>query len=212
MNEQLQEFLQLISQWLGTSVSDRSLYLFQAVVQWSAIVLSAVTGMRAASRQGMDYFGISVIAFISCVGGGTLRDVLLGNYPIFWLSTPVYLVTILAVSLVGLLAMRKAKMAPALVQQIASPVHWVFQEKSMVYLGIDSLALGMWAYLGVLYALYKGVPPIITPVMGVITASFGGVIRDVFFARVPERFMPGPLYAGAAAIGAIVYILFWWRP
>ena len=59
-------------------------------------------------------------------------------------------------------------------------------------------------------ALYKDVPPIITPVMGVITASFGGVIRDVLFARVPEQFMSGPIYAGAAAIGAIVYLLFWW--
>jgi len=123
MNEQLQEFLQLISQWLGASVSNRSLYVFQSIVQWSAIALSAVTGVRAASRQGMDYFGTLVIAFISCVGSGTLRDVLLGNYPIFWLSTPIYLITILAVGLVGFLTMRKAEKAPALVQQIARPVH-----------------------------------------------------------------------------------------
>jgi uncharacterized membrane protein YeiH len=79
----------------------------------------------------------------------------------------------------------------------------------MVYLIIDSLALGLWAYLGTIYALQMGTPPIVAPIMGVITASFGGVLRDVFFARVPQSFMPSQLYAAAAAAGAIVYVLLW---
>lgn len=206
----MDELINVISELLEDVTSDQSLELFQAIVQWSAIVLSALAGVRAARRHGMDYFGTLVIGFVSCVGGGTLRDVLLGNYPIFWLSTPIYLVTILAISLFGFVAVRKANRVPAVIQQIARPVQQVVGEHSMVYLGIDSLALGLWAYLGTLYALQNLVPPIITPVMGVVTASFGGVIRDVFFARIPEQFMPGQIYAGAAAIGAIVYLVAWW--
>ena len=74
---------------------------------------------------------------------------------------------------------------------------------------IDSLALGLWAYLGTIYALELGTSPIVAPIMGIITASFGGVLRDVFFARVPQTFMPGQLYASAAAAGAIVYVVLW---
>ena len=80
-------------------------------------------------------------------------------------------------------------------------------DRSTMFITIDSLALGLWAYLGTIYALQMGTPPLVAPVMGVLTASFGAVIRDIFFARVPQLFMPCQLYALAAAVGAIVYVV-----
>ena len=58
-------------------------------MQWSAILLAALAGTYAARKRGMDFFGVLVIAFVSCVGGGTIRDLLLGRFPIFWLETPI---------------------------------------------------------------------------------------------------------------------------
>ena len=72
---------------------------------------------------------------------------------------------------------------------------------------IDSFALGMWAYLGTMYALSSGIPPVIAPIMGVITASFGGVLRDILFAKIPELFRPSQFYAIASFAGATAYVM-----
>jgi len=65
----------------------------------------------------------------------------------------------------------------------------------------------MWAYLGSMYALSSGIPPIIAPIMGVITASFGGVLRDILFAKIPELFKPSQFYAIASCAGATMYVI-----
>lgn len=211
MLEQITQFLQAVGTamqgFLGNVANVENIKLFQAVVQWSAILLSALAGTYAARKQGLDYFGVFVIAFVSCVGGGTIRDMLLGRFPIFWLETPIYLVTIFLVSLFGQFIQREAKKGERLVGMIARPVEKIASEESTVFLLVDSLALGLWGYLGTIFALLSGVPPILAPVLGVITAVFGGVLRDIFFARVPQQFLPGQLYAMAAAAGAIVYVL-----
>lgn len=215
MPEQIPEFLQALwyamQGFFSNSMNEENLAVFQAVVQWSAILLSALAGTYAARKRGMDYFGALVIAFVSCVGGGTIRDMLLGNYPIFWLTTPVYLATVLVVSLFGQLVERGAKQGPRLVGEIARPVERIIGEESKLFILVDAVALGLWAYLGTIYALIDKVPAVIAPVLGIITAVFGGVLRDIFFARVPQQFMPGQFYALAAALGAIVYVLFWSR-
>ena len=212
---EIQEFLQqlwnLVESFLNWVASEENLGHFQFVVQWSAIVLSALAGTFAARRHGMDYFGALVIAFVSCVGGGTVRDILLGRYPVFWMATPVYLVAIVLISMFGQFIQRdRTKGRLVAMSGLARPVESMVTEVSPIYLIIDSLALGLWAYLGVYYALSAGVPALITPVLGIITAVFGGVLRDIFFARVPQQFLPGQIYAGAAAIGAMVYLFFWW--
>jgi uncharacterized membrane protein YeiH len=213
MPEQIVQLLQSLSSalqaLLSQAVNAETLRLFQDVVQWCAILLSALAGTYAARKRGMDFFGVLVIAFVSCVGGGTIRDMLLGRFPIFWLKTPVYLVTVLAVSVFGLFIQRGAEKGERLVGQIARPVEKIAGEQSLLFLLVDSLALGLWGYLGTIYALFSGAPAVLAPVLGVITAVFGGVLRDVFFARIPQQFLPGQLYAVAAAVGAIVYVLFY---
>lgn len=213
MDEQIQPILQALQEFFLSTAPlspevDNTLNLLVFFVQWSAIILSALTGLYAARKHGMDFYGSLVIAFVVALGGGTIRDVLLGRYPIFWLAEPVNAVTVLVIALLSILVGREAKRSQT-VARVAQPVQRITDDQSMVYLIIDSLALGLWAYLGTIYALQMGTPPIVAPIMGVITASFGGVLRDVFFARVPQSFMPSQLYAAAAAAGAIVYVLLW---
>lgn len=211
MPEDILQFLQPIWDALqglfSKAVDEETLRLFQNVVQWSAILLSALAGTYAARKRGMDFFGVLVIAFVSCVGGGTIRDMLLGRFPIFWLESPIYVITVFLVSLFGLFIQRGAEKGERVVRQIAGPVEKIAGETSFLFLFVDSLALGLWGYLGTIYALFSGVPTVLAPVLGVITAVFGGVLRDVFFARIPQQFLPGQLYAVAAAVGSIVYVL-----
>ena len=188
--------------------ADEAFNLFVFFVQWSAIILSALAGLYAARKHGMDFYGSMVIGFIVALGGGTIRDVLLGRYPVFWLAEPVYAVTVIVIALLSILVGREAKRSET-VARVAQPIERITDDQSMPFIIIDALALGLWAYLGTIYALQLGTPSVVAPIMGVITASFGGVLRDVFFARVPQSFMPGQLYVAAAATGAIVYVLLW---
>lgn len=213
MDEQIQQLLQALQRFfyatapLSLDVSD-TLNVLVFFVQWSAIILSALTGLYAARKHGMDFYGGLVIAFIVALGGGTIRDVLLGRYPVFWVALPVYAVTVVLIALLSLLVGREAKRRKA-IARVAQPIERITDDRSWVFITIDSLALGLWAYLGTLYALQWGTPAVIAPIMGIITASFGGVLRDVFFARVPQSFMPGQLYVAAAAAGAFVFVILW---
>lgn len=213
MEEQIQPILLALQEFFDSTAPlsaevDNTLNLLVFFVQWAAIILSTLTGLYAARKHGLDFYGSLVIAFVVALGGGTIRDVLLGRYPIFWLAQPVYAVTVIVIALLSILVGREAKRSQT-VARVVQPVERIAGDQSRVYLIIDSLALGLWAYLGTIYALQVGAPPVVAPIMGVITASFGGVLRDVFFARVPQSFMPSQLYAAAAAAGAIVYVLLW---
>ncbi len=187
--------------------------LFQAVIQWIAIILSASTGVYDARRNGLDYFGALVIAVIVAVGGGTLRDLLLGRYPLFWLQDPIYLISILIVGVIGILLVPISTRRPPgnrlRDSELFCSALSLMYGTSGSFAAVDALALGMWAYLGTYYALIGGIPPIIAPVMGIITASFGGVLRDLFFAKIPEVFRPGQLYALASFAGAGSYVICW---
>lgn len=211
----MEQLLQTLQTFLNNNITPitdeapQALNLFVFFVQWAAIILSALAGLYAARKQGMDIYGSLVIGLIVALGGGTMRDLLLGRYPIFWVADPVYVVTFLVVVLLMFLLVDVPKISKTVVAKVAQPVERMAKDQSTKYIIIDALALGLWAYLGTVYALQMGTPPVVAPIMGIITASFGGVLRDVFFARMPETFMPGQLYATAAAAGAVVYVLLW---
>ena len=192
---------------------DDLLLLFQTVVQWIAIILSASTGVYDARRHGLDYFGALVIAAIVAVGGGTIRDLLLGRYPLFWLQDPIYLTSIFIVGIIGILLIpistKSTQSDSSHSSGIIQPVIRLMFGTSGSFALIDSFALGMWAYLGTLYALTSGIPPVIAPIMGIITASFGGVLRDILFAQIPEVFRPSQFYALASFAGACAYVISW---
>jgi len=206
-----EELIQLLQDLFKSATDDDALALFQSIVQWSAIALSALAGVYAARRRGMDFFGVLVIAFVTCIGGGTLRDILLNRHPIFWLRTPVYFITVLVISILGMYVIRSASRPQKITGHIAKPIEKIMEGDSLPFITIDALALGLWAFLGTTFALSSNVPALIAPVMGVITAVFGGVLRDVFFATIPQQFLPGQLYTIAAVFGSVVYVIFWWQ-
>ncbi len=199
----------LISNTVVVEPGNERLTLFIFFVQWSALVFSAAACLYSARKHGMDRYGALMIAFIVSVAGGTIRDILLVRYPIFWISEPIYAFSVLAIFLLSLIlgADRLGKHAGA--AKVLRPVKQITNKNSRTFLILDSLALGLWVYLGCYYALLSGTPLIIAPIMGVITACFGGIIRDIFFARVPKLLMPGQLYTVTAAVGGVVYVVFW---
>ena len=211
MPEQFIEYVRYLFTSFGTAVVENApetLSLFQSTVQWTAIALGALAGVYEARRRDLDFFGSLVIAFVVSVGGGTLRDLLLGRYPLFWVTSPLYLVTVITVAIIGTLIITQGEKAGPMLQPIVAPVHRAMRSDRMPtwVVVVDALGLGLWAYLGAAFALQAGASWIVAPVFGVMTASFGGVIRDVFFAQVPSIFKRGQLYSTSAAIGSIVYV------
>lgn len=186
-----------------------SINLVVNLVQWGAIIISALAGVYEAKRRDLDFFGALVIACVVSLGGGTVRDVLLGRTPLFWITTPIYVLTVIVVALIGLLSVTPQAKLPNLVDPLIVPVRKLMRDDGipMWVIALDALALGLWAYLGTYYSLAVGSSRIVAPALGIITASFGGVIRDVFFAQVPSVFRRGQLYATSAALGSVVYVV-----
>lgn len=211
MPEQLIEALRIIFSSLGTAFAEKApetLQFFQGVVQWAAIVLTALAGVSEARRRDLDLFGVFVIAFVVSVGGGTVRDLLLARYPLFWVTSPVYFVTVLIVAAIGTLIAAGGEKGVPMFEPLVSPVRRAMRNNEIPVwvVVVDALGLGLWAYLGTAFALQAGASVIVAPVFGIITASFGGVIRDVFFAQTPSIFKRGQLYSTSAAVGSIVYV------
>ncbi|MCB0025985.1 MAG: TRIC cation channel family protein [Caldilinea sp.] len=215
MNDQIASALRDLQNYINnttliTDDTSSALSLFVFFVQWTAIILSTVAGSYDARARGMDIYGSLVIGFIVSLGGGTVRDVLLGRYPIFWIAEPVYVGTFLVTAVVIFLSVDAPKRAKSYVDKVVEPVSRLAQEQSKFFIIVDALALGLWAYLGTVFALQMGTAPIVAPIMGIVTASFGGVLRDVLFTRIPQTFLPSQLYASAAAVGAVAYVILWW--
>lgn len=149
----------------------------------------AASGALAAGRKSFDLLGVVVIAGVTAIGGGTLRDVLLDRHPIFWIADPMQLVVILTAT--GLtLAWVRFRKPP-----------WT------ALLMADALGLALFTISGSQVAEQRGLPGIIAVVMGTITGSAGGVLRDILSGEVPLLLRHTELYATASIVGATVYLL-----
>lgn len=161
------------------------------VIEILGIIVAAFSGIMDAKRNGMDIVGIYTVAFITALGGGTIRDVLLNRYPIFWVVHPEYAVGILILSVVTALVLyyKQIKIRP---YAIIIP---------------DALGLGIYAAIGTAYAMELHISWSIAILMGTITATFGGVMRDILCNTVPVIFKQGGhLYATCAFCAAVMYI------
>ncbi len=148
----------------------------------------AISGTLAAAEKRFDIFGAAVLAFVTAVGGGTIRDVLIGNTPVGWMKDLNYLICIgLAISVSYYF--RKH------IQRLA---------KTMFL--FDTIGIGLFTVLGVKSTLATGLSPVIALMMGTVSAVFGGVLRDVLSNEVPLIFRK-EIYATACLIGGLVYIL-----
>ena len=161
-----------------------------AIIEISAIIVFAISGLIEAVRKRMDVVGVFAVAFVTAFGGGTLRDVLLDRRPLFWVQHQEYVWLVLALALIG----------PLLLGVIRH--QWV----DRMLQATDALGLGLFAVSGASLALAAGMPLIVVALMGVITGVFGGVLRDVLCNEIPVVFHDHRPYALCAFCGCWVFI------
>lgn len=162
---------------------------FEAV----GVAVFALTGALTAARKGMDPFGFALLATLTGVGGGTVRDLLIGINPVFWVGDPrdVLVCLVVAGFVFALGPKRVAAMEGG--------------RRGRLLLWADALGLALFAALGTGKALAAGVPALSAIALGTITATFGGIIRDVFAGTTP-LVLRREIYVTAAALGAAVIV------
>lgn len=147
----------------------------------------ALSGALAAGRHRMDPFGVIVLASVTAIGGGSIRDALIGATPVFWIRDPNYIIVILATVIACLLLVRRPRKVP----QYTLPV-------------ADALGLALFTVIGTEKALNMGLSGMIAVVMGLITGVGGGIIRDLLCRQIP-MVLRTEIYATASIIGGIGY-------
>lgn len=148
----------------------------------------AISGALVASDQKLDLFGVIIIAFVTAVGGGMLRDVLINAHPINWIGDLNYLYVIFIAVLLTFLF--KSKILPL------SKTMFLF----------DTVGISVFTLLGLQKGLNFDLHPLIALIMGMISAVFGGVLRDVLTNKIPLIFEK-EIYASACLAGGITYLL-----
>ncbi|WP_029889788.1 trimeric intracellular cation channel family protein [Polycyclovorans algicola] len=154
----------------------------------AGVAVFAISGALAAGRKSLDLLGVVVIAIVTAVGGGTLRDLLLDRSA-FWIVNPTYLLTIIAAALCTMVYVRFRR-APEQALLVA-----------------DALGLAFFSISGAQIAEASGTGGLIAVVMGTITGVFGGVLRDVLCAEIPMILRKGNIYATAAIVGTSAYVV-----
>ena len=152
------------------------------------VAVFAASGALAAGRKSMDMLGVIVVAAVTAVGGGTLRDVLLDRHPVFWMADPRYLTVILVVAVVTMVYIRWRR-PPLKALAVA-----------------DAFGLGLFTISGAQIAEHAGMSALIVILLATMTAVAGGVLRDVLSAEVP-LILRRDVYATASVCGAAVYLL-----
>lgn len=160
-----------------------------AAIELLGICVFAITGALAARGKEMDLVGLTVIAVVSAMGGGTIRDLLLGALPVFWVTQPLGIFA----------AMLSGWITYALMLRVRVPLD-LFQFP-------DALGLALFTVVGAEKSLVAGHGWLVSALMGVITAVFGGVLRDMMCREIPTVFTRAELYATASMAGALVYVV-----
>ena len=159
-----------------------------AALDYGSVLIFALTGALVASRAQLDPVGFIFMAAMTAVGGGTLRDLILGQPQVFWVARPSLVVVAAAAAMV---------------------VFWtahLFESRYRLLLWLDVFALSVAVPAGVGVALEGGFSPIIVVIMGVVTGTFGGLMRDVVGNEVPLVLKQGEIYLTAAFGGALTAV------
>ena len=172
-------------------MSDPSLVsLLLTGVEATAVIAFALSGLLEAARKRLDAVGVCVVAGLTAFGGGTLRDVLLDRRPFFWVEHSAWLWVLLALCVAAMFFMRARHFAPT--------------ERAMQW--PDALGLGLFTAGGTQLAMAQGLPAIVAVLMGVVTATFGGVLRDIVCNEIPSAFRDHRPYAVCAFAGGWVLV------
>jgi len=159
---------------------------FLKLIDILGVAAFSISGVLAAMEKKLDVFGIFIIAFITAMGGGTLRDMLIGDTPVTWMRNTDYSVIVFFSVVLAIL--------------FTNSIH-NFQKTLLVF---DSLGLGFFTVLGIQKGLLYELHPGMCIALGTITACFGGVIRDISLNNIPLIFKK-EIYATACIAGGIIY-------
>ena len=162
--------------------------MFYFAIDILGTIAFAISGVLVAMEKKLDLFGVLIIAFVTAVGGGTLRDMLIGNTPVVWMRESVYIFTILGTVIFAILFVKQLK----------------YLRKTLFL--FDTIGIGLFTMVGIEKGLSAELMPIMCIILGTITASFGGVIRDILCNEIPVIFHK-EIYATACILGGISYFL-----
>ncbi|WP_282075940.1 trimeric intracellular cation channel family protein [Maribacter aquivivus] len=162
--------------------------MFYFIIDILGTIAFAISGVLVAMDKRLDAFGVFIIAFVTAVGGGTLRDLLIGIKPVGWLNAPMHLLIIVITVLLAIIFVKQLK----------------YVRKSLFL--FDTIGIGLYTMVGIEKGLAAELPPVMCIALGTITACFGGVIRDILCNEIPVIFRK-EIYATVCILGGLVYFL-----
>ena len=160
--------------------------MFIQTIDILGTIAFAISGVLVAMNKRMDPFGVFIIAFVTAVGGGTLRDLLIGSTPVFWMMDMTFIYVIMVSTLVAVVFRNQIK----------------HLRKSLFL--FDTIGIGLYTVIGIEKGLNAELHPIICIALGTMSACFGGVIRDILCNEIPVIFRK-EVYATACIFGGITY-------
>lgn len=158
------------------------------VFEFIGVAVFAISGALAAGRKRLDLFGVVVVAAVTAIGGGTIRDLLLDRHPVFWIANPAYLYVILATAAVTIMYVRR------------------FRPPERLLVVADAIGLALFTISGTQIAERSDIPGVAVVLMGTLTGAAGGVIRDILTAEIPMILRRGQIYATASIAGSTIYL------
>lgn len=162
----------------------------QLVAEAAATIAFAVSGVIEGARKRLDAVGICVVGGLAAFGGGTIRDVLLDRRPLFWAEHPGWVWTLLGLCLAAMVFMRARHFEPT-----ERAIQWP-----------DAIGLGLFTASGTQISLDSGAPHVVAVILGVVTAVFGGVLRDIVCNEIPRAFSDHRPYAICSFAGGWVMV------
>ncbi|MCE1188678.1 MAG: trimeric intracellular cation channel family protein [Ignavibacteria bacterium] len=169
-------------------IPDLTQALVFLIMEHGGVIVAAVSGALVAKSKGMDIFGIGVIAFVTALGGGTVRDLLLNRHPIFWFTNQIYLLEVFVMTLI-------------------TPIYSKKKEIPMKALLIaDAFGLAFFTIVGTQIAEARHLSWALVIMMGTITGTMGGILRDILCNDIP-LILRKDVYATVSIAGAAVYLI-----
>ena len=162
----------------------------QVVVEAAATIAFALSGVIEGARKRLDAVGICVVGGLAAFGGGSVRDVLLDRRPLFWVEHAGWIWVLLGLCIGAMVFMRARHLEPT-----ERAMHWP-----------DALGLGLFTASGTQIALDAGMPAVVAVVLGLVTAVFGGVLRDIVCNEIPSAFSDHRPYAICSFVGGWVLV------
>lgn len=162
--------------------------MFYFIIDILGTIAFAISGVLVAMEKKLDLFGVLIVAFVTAVGGGTLRDMLIGSTPVFWMRDYTYISIIIGTVIFSVLFSKHLRN---------------YRKTLLVF---DAIGIGLFTMIGVEKGLAYDLLPIMCITLGTVTACFGGVIRDILCAEIPAVFSK-EIYATTCILGGIIYFI-----